>query len=102
MFVKRKYLIKCVVLDKQAMATELTDERANLTLVARDFVRLTASADTRRGVNHTIAADLCSQVGRAHLVRKLDEIREPLDILINNAGISELSLYENQSDKHIE
>ena len=86
----------------QAIAKELADQGAYLTLVARDNDRLDAFADTLPGVNHTIAADLCAPEGRAHLVRKLDEIREPVDLLINNAGVSELSLYENQTEEDIE
>ena len=86
----------------QAIARELADKGAYLTLVSRDYDRLKAFADTLPGVNHVVAADLSTQEGRAHLMCKLDEISEPVDLLLNNAGVSELSLYENQSEENIE
>lgn len=86
----------------RALAVELAARGATLTLVGRDPVKLQLLADSLAGSHATVEADLSDKSGRIHLIRELDVRGEPIDLLINNAGISELSLYETQSEEQIE
>ncbi len=86
----------------RVLAAELAGRGATLTLVGRDQIRLNLLKEKIDGKHHTVVADLSTPDGRQKLVQALDVIGEPIDILINNAGVSELSLYDMQSEQQIE
>jgi len=85
-----------------AFAQHLASQGHNLVLVARDRERLNAVA-TRLRVEHgveveVLPADLAVPAERAIVEQRLDgTMGEPVDILINNAGIGTHDLFDEAS-----
>lgn len=75
----------------EAFARELAARGTNLVLVARGVKRLeklSAELNHDHGVEvEVLAADLVTGVGRAVTGERLQRDHEPIDLLINNAGI---------------
>lgn len=72
-----------------AFAQELALRGNDLVLVARDRERLDSTAATLRGLGRsveTIAADLANRDDVARVAARLEDLDQPIDILINNAG----------------
>ncbi|GGZ19452.1 dehydrogenase [Streptomyces inusitatus] len=73
-----------------AFARRLASEGHNLVLVARDTARLREQATElhdRHGVEaEVLTADLSSEEGISAVEKRLSDPREPVDLLINNAG----------------
>lgn len=91
----------------QALARALLPRASALLLVGRDATRLAALAGElrRRAPDvslHTVAADLNSAAGRADIVAVAQALPGGPDLLVNNAGVSELAWFEDQSDAQIE
>ncbi len=83
-----------------AIAKALSDEGATLILTARGEEKLTALKESLGSDRHqTLALDLNSENDR----KKLYDVvkKENIDILINNAGINQLSLLDDTSDTDI-
>jgi short-subunit dehydrogenase len=75
----------------EEFSRQLARQGHNVVLVARDAVRLKATAESlekRYGVRaEVIAADLADDAGVAAVVARLREAARPVEILINNAGM---------------
>jgi short-subunit dehydrogenase len=69
-----------------AFARRLAAEKYELVLVARDQERLTATAAELGG--EVISADLSTEEGRERVAARLQDPERPVDLLVNNAGIS--------------
>lgn len=82
------------------LARELSNRGARLTLVARDEIKLQQLVSSLPGNHCAVAVDLCAIAGRKTLVEKLRHER-PVDLLINNAAVSDLAMYESQSEQRI-
>ncbi|MEH6558280.1 MAG: SDR family oxidoreductase [Oceanicoccus sp.] len=83
-----------------AIAKALSDEGATLILTARDEEKLTALKESIGKVRHQILAlDLNNNNDREKLYGVVE--KENIDVLINNAGINQLSLLEDTRDTDI-
>jgi uncharacterized protein len=73
-----------------AFAERFASKHHHLVLVARDEVRLAASAEQLREAGASeveiLAADLATEAGRAAVEARLASPEHPVDILVNNAG----------------
>lgn len=89
----------------RAMARALAPRSACLVLVARDAARLAALAADLRARHGTlqvvpVAADLATDAGRRAVVAAARDTRA--DVLINNAGITDFTLFADQSAASVE
>ncbi len=75
-----------------AFARRLAREGYDLLLVARDGQRLASSAAeiaAAHGVSvQVLVADLATDAGREAVATRLEDERHPVDLLVNNAGLS--------------
>ena len=75
-----------------AFARRLAAEKYGLVVVARGLDRLTTTADSLRekyGVPvEPISADLSTEAGQALIATRLQDPDRPIDMLVNNAGLS--------------
>jgi short-subunit dehydrogenase len=79
----------------EAMALALAAEGAHMLLVGRQQDKLEALKQQLAGdQHHCVCADLATETGRAALLQACQ--REGIDMLINNAGISDFALLEEQ------
>lgn len=85
----------------QAIARALADKGVSLILVGRNSMKLHALAETLPGYHDVICADLSSAKERTALVTKVSELGG-LTMLVNNAGISQLSMLEDTDSYTIE
>jgi len=93
----------------QAIAKELAERGAKLLLTGRKLESLTALKNqlAHPEKHKIIIADITNDKGRQILFNHClsetqDDGKQGIDILINNAGISEFEFLENQSDASIE
>ena len=84
----------------QAMARELANHGAQLILVGRNTDKLKNLAQSLNGEHLFVAADLSSEDGRNQLFDYCAG-NGPVNVLINNAGISAFEMIEDQSDSDI-
>jgi len=84
----------------QAMARELANHGARLILVGRNTDKLKNLAQSLNGEHLFVAADLSSEDGRNQLFDYCAG-NGPVNVLINNAGISAFEMIEDQSDSDI-
>lgn len=72
-----------------AFARQLAERGEDLVLVARDAARLDEVAHTLRATARveTLSADLLAEEGLAAVIARLQADADPVDVLINNAGI---------------
>jgi short-subunit dehydrogenase len=85
-----------------AIAKQLSDEGGLLILVGRDQVKLDKLNQDIGGQHHCLAVDLTTEEGRASLLGLCRQFESGIDMLINNAGISEFSLLKNTSCERVE
>ena len=84
----------------QAMAHELANNGARLILVGQNIAKLENLAQSLTGEHSFIVADLSSEDGRNQLFDYCSS-NGPINVLINNAGISAFEMIEDQSDSDI-
>ncbi len=84
----------------QAMAQALAKQGARLILVGRNSTKLENLSQSLDGEHLCVAADLSSSNGRNQLFEYCAR-NGPINVLINNAGISAFEMIENQSDSEI-
>ena len=84
----------------QAMAHELANHGARLILVGRNADKLENLAQSLSGEHLFVAADLSNEDGRNQLFDYCTS-NGPVNVLINNAGISAFEMIEDQSDSDI-
>ena len=85
----------------RAMAHALAERGVTLTLQGRSEASLQALSEALPGHHTIIAADLSTSEGRQHVIEQVLAQGE-LSMLINNAGISHLSLLEDTSEALLE
>jgi short-subunit dehydrogenase len=71
-----------------AFVRHLAAEGYDLILVARDEARLAATAAELPGKSEVLAADLGTDEGRERVAERLSDAERPVDLLVNNAGLS--------------
>ena len=90
----------------RALARELAGRGARLVLMGRNRAALDELADalpeSPRGPHATLVADLDVADDRADALAALAARDEPIDVLINNAGVSRFALLEDTSEAQLE
>lgn len=89
----------------QAIAQRLAARGTRLLLVGRDAMRLDAVRAALPGAQpaHSIVqADVATAAGRAAVAAALDALGQPLDALVNGAGVSHFSLLPDACPEEIE
>jgi len=93
----------------RAFSQLLFSKGANLVLIGRDKSKLTllknellASAPQATNIIDTFCLDLTHTEQRTHLVEHLTTLPFEINLLINNAGISQLSFFEQTTDSDID
>ncbi len=85
-----------------AIAYELSTAGAILIMVDRDSDKITHLNEQLGGQHHCLAVDLCDDEQRQELVSYCRHLASGIDMLINNAGISDFSLLANNTVSRIE
>lgn len=86
----------------RALAHQLAAAGARLILGGRNARTLTELCTLLPGDHHSVAADIASAAGRSALVVACAEGRQPLDGVINNAGINHFALFADLAESDIE
>lgn len=89
----------------EAIARRLARSGARLMLVGRSPATLQAlrdTLDTTGGPHIVVVADIATAVGRNAMHDALQQLRAPLDALVNGAGVSRFSLLADSSPADIE
>ena len=86
----------------QALARDLSAKGARLILIGREQQRLEALRNTLPEKADIIVADLLSAADRITIAETVTRSKRPVDILINNAGVSDFRLFESCNDTEIE
>ena len=87
------------------LALKLAEKGAKLALTGRDIKKLRQlkyEIKNNAGQCILIEADISTEEGRTNIVNRTIENYGPIDILINNAGSSDLVLFDQQSPASIE
>jgi short-subunit dehydrogenase len=85
----------------RAMAKALAAQGHRLILVGRNVDKLSALCDALNGEHRYFSCDLTSLSAQQALLNELKPLA-PLDLLINNAGINQFSLFDQQSPEALE
>lgn len=82
----------------QALSVQLDKEGATLILVGRNREKLHRLEEKLQGNHIVVVEDITSEEGREALYAVCRSVDGGIDLLINNAGVSELNLLEDQTD----
>ncbi len=85
-----------------AIAKQLSDIGAQLVLVARDPQKLEQLNQTLGGQHYCFVCDINKDTGRNQLTDYCERLSNGIDMLINNAGISQFSAIETTKPEDIE
>ncbi|MDB2705098.1 SDR family oxidoreductase [Pseudomonadota bacterium] len=83
------------------IAKLLSSHGAKLILVGRSQVNLQTLNDQLGGQHYVIEADISTSEGRQTILSSCQQYEDKLDILINNAGIGQFSLFSELSEDEI-
>ena len=83
------------------IATLLSKAGAILVLVGLDEMGLQQLNQRLGGQHHTIQADISTSEGRQSIVTFCQHLKEGVDIVINNAGVGQFSLFEDMDEAQI-
>lgn len=86
----------------QALAQNLASRGARLILMGRNREQLERIRGELTGEHSIVVADLNNALDRENAQSFFKNLAEPVDILINNAGISCFSLFENMQEQTIQ
>jgi short-subunit dehydrogenase len=86
----------------QSLAQSLASRGAKLILMGRNREQLERIRGNLSGEHLIITADLNVALDRDKVMLFFESLDRPIDILINNAGISCFSLFENMKEQHIQ
>jgi len=76
------------------IAKLLVDEGATLILIGREEARLQSLWHSLAGRHHLIQADISTAAGRKEILNYCQQLEQDVDIVINNAGIGQFSLFD--------
>ncbi|MFD2051642.1 SDR family NAD(P)-dependent oxidoreductase [Mesorhizobium calcicola] len=85
-----------------AIAEAFSREGANVLIVGRDTKKLDAAAKQLGGSVETLSADLATSAGIAAVVEQVKKSGQPLDVLVNNAGVAFLVPFETVSEEQFQ
>ncbi|MFW5426244.1 MAG: SDR family oxidoreductase [Methylophagaceae bacterium] len=83
------------------IAKKLAAGGATLVLVRREETGLEEQLKSLAGSHHAIPADISTEQGRQTIFEHCDALDNGLDILINNAGVGQFSLFSEMSSDQI-
>lgn len=83
------------------VAKQLSSQGATLVLVGLNEVGLHQLNQQLGGQHHSIQADITSFDGRQSIVSFCQQLKYGIDIVINNAGIGQFSLFEDMDENQI-
>ena len=84
-----------------AIANTLSEAGALLVLVGLELDELERLNQTLGGQHHALQSDIATKEGRENIFQFCQQLENGIDILINNAGIGQFSLFENMTTEHI-
>ena len=83
------------------VAKLLAEEGAKIVLVGLNEASLQSLNVKLGGYHHVIEADISNADDRKQIVNRCLELESGIDIVINNAGIGQFSLFQNMNEEHI-
>lgn len=83
------------------IAKLLSKAGATLVLVGRDEMALQQLNQQLGGQHHTVQADISIAADRQSMVTFCQHLKQGIDIVINNAGIGQFSLFEDMDEEQI-
>ncbi len=83
------------------LAKLLAGEGAKIVLAGLDEASLQSLNVKLGGYHHVIEADISNADDRKQIVNRCLELESGIDIVINNAGIGQFSLFQNMNEEHI-
>lgn len=83
------------------IAKLLSTAGATLVLVGRDEMALQQLNQRLGGQHHPVQADISISAGRQSIVTFCQDFKQGIDIVINNAGVGQFSLFEDMDEEQI-
>jgi short-subunit dehydrogenase len=83
------------------IAKQLAQEGATLVLVGLDEKELTQQCQSLSGSHHIVQADISNEQDRLKLAEYCNNLDDGIDMLVNNAGIGQFSLFSDMSSEQI-
>ena len=83
------------------IAIALSAAGATLVLVGLEQNNLDQLNQNIGGQHHTLTADIATSEGRDKILQYCQKLTDGIDILINNAGIGQFSLFQDMDSEHI-
>ena len=84
-----------------AIAKQLSSAGATLVLIGLDQGELEQLNQVLGGQHHALQADISTDDGREAIFQFCQQLNNGIDILINNAGIGQFSLFQDMDSDHL-